>query len=112
MRYVSMLALLVLSACASRPNTTSAPAEAVPFAIVNNRPEQMTVTIGTQRERLNGLESRTVLVPISRLSEGCATVTLRTLSRDEWVSPRFCGNRKLNVTINQNLAMSQVTVAP
>lgn len=106
--------LATLAACAPRAASTPEPVAGkyIPFAVTNNRPEEVTVTVGTQRERFSGLEKRTMLVKTSGLSEGCASVLVRTQMREEWASQRFCNIRKMNVLVGGQLAMSSVTAAP
>lgn len=107
-----LLSLLVaVAACSPKaPASGPAPVALVPVSVANNRPEVMTVYIGSHREVIQGLNKAVVMVDRRRFPEnGCTTVRLRTLAREEWTSPRFClAERQVTVVINASLVQSQV----
>lgn len=119
MKVLLLVAVVLLSACSASapPDTAPTPLSHgayVPVSVDNNRPEAVTVYVGAYRlDQLHGMNKQVFLVERAKLpADGCTTVTLRTVSREEWTSPRFCVGstwQRVGVLVGSQLRMSQLT---
>lgn len=112
----AVLVCLVAACSVAPPAVAPSPQHVtlVPVSVTNNRPEAVTVSLGSRRlDMFHGMSHQVVMVDRAALpSDGCTNVTARLTSREEWVSPRFCLVTGRSVTVLISSQLSSSTASP